>query len=107
VVFACWLFPTSLFATPTFVQRNSATPQSTTATVSVSFSAAETAGDLEGGCGRVERHYGDGAVGERQCWESVKSGDRADKRDGIAAVDLLRSKYSGGREYHDRDLQSS
>ena len=46
VVFACWLFPTSVFATPTFVQRNSATPQSSTGTATVSYSAAETAGDL-------------------------------------------------------------
>ncbi len=46
VVFACWLFPTSVFATPAFVQRNSATPQSSTAMVTVSYSAAETAGNL-------------------------------------------------------------
>ena len=46
VAIACFLFSTTLFAAPTFVQRNSATPQSPTATVSVSYSAAETAGDL-------------------------------------------------------------
>ena len=46
VAVACWLFPTTLFAAPTFVQRNYATPQSPTATVGVAYTAAETAGDL-------------------------------------------------------------
>ena len=46
VTLACWLFPASLFAAPTFVQQNFATPQSTTATVPVAFTAAQTAGDL-------------------------------------------------------------
>ncbi len=46
VSIGCFLFSTTLFAAPTFVQRNSATPQSTTATVTVSYTAAETAGDL-------------------------------------------------------------
>jgi hypothetical protein len=43
---ACCLHTTNLLAAPTFVQRNYATPQSSTATVTVSYSAAETAGDL-------------------------------------------------------------
>ena len=46
VAVACWLFPTTLFAAPTFVQRNYSTPQSPTATVGVAYTAAETAGDL-------------------------------------------------------------
>src|ERR1017187_7331895 len=46
VAFACWLCPTSLFAAPTFVQINYATPQSSMATVTVNYSAAQTAGDL-------------------------------------------------------------
>src|SRR5262252_7086025 len=41
-----WLLPTNLIAAPTFVQRHYATPQSPTATVSVSYASAETAGHL-------------------------------------------------------------
>src|SRR6516225_180082 len=43
---ACCLYPANLLAAPTFVQRNSADPQSSQSTVAVSYSAAETAGDL-------------------------------------------------------------
>src|ERR1039458_3449312 len=46
VALTCWLFPTSLFAAPTFVQRNYATPQSSTATVPVAYTGAQTLGDL-------------------------------------------------------------
>src|ERR1035441_5283256 len=46
VAFACSLFPTSLFAAPTFVQSNYATPQSPTASVPVAYPGAQTAGDL-------------------------------------------------------------
>src|ERR1039458_10202848 len=46
VALTCWLFPTSLFAAPTFVQRNYATPQSSTATVPVAYTGPQTAGDL-------------------------------------------------------------
>jgi IPT/TIG domain/Fibronectin type III domain/Abnormal spindle-like microcephaly-assoc'd, ASPM-SPD-2-Hydin len=46
IAVAYWLFTTSLFAAPVFVQRNSADPQSSQATVAVSYTAAETAGDL-------------------------------------------------------------
>ena len=42
----CCLHPTILQAAPTFVQVASATPQTATATVAVSYTAAETAGDL-------------------------------------------------------------
>jgi hypothetical protein len=46
VAVVCCVFPCMSQAAPTFVQQNSATPQSTTATVAVSYTAAETAGDL-------------------------------------------------------------
>ena len=46
VTLACLLCPAGLFAAPTFVQQNSATPQSPTATVAVAFTTAQTAGDL-------------------------------------------------------------
>ena len=46
VTLACVLCPASLFAAPTFVQQNSATPQSPTATVPVAYTTAQTAGDL-------------------------------------------------------------
>src|ERR1035441_3650598 len=46
VALTCWLFPTSLFAAPTFVQRNYATPQSSTPTVPVAYTGPQTAGDL-------------------------------------------------------------
>src|ERR1700757_3354463 len=46
VAFACWLCPTGLFAAPTFVQMNYATPQSPTATVPVAYPGAQTIGDL-------------------------------------------------------------
>ena len=42
----CCMNPTILQAAPTFVQVASATPQTATATVTVSYTAAETAGDL-------------------------------------------------------------
>jgi hypothetical protein len=42
----CWLFPARLLAAPIFVQRNYATPQSSTATVPVAYTGAQTAGDL-------------------------------------------------------------
>lgn len=45
-VLACCLCAATLSAAPSFVQRSSATPQSPTATVAVSYSAAQTAGDL-------------------------------------------------------------
>ena len=46
VTLACLLCPAGLFAAPTFVQQNSATPQSPTATVAVAYTTAQTAGDL-------------------------------------------------------------
>jgi hypothetical protein len=46
IALACCLHPADLLAAPTFVQSNYATPQSSTATVPVNYSAAETAGDL-------------------------------------------------------------
>ena len=46
VAFVCWLRPASLMAAATFVQSNYATPQSSVAAVPVSYSGAETAGDL-------------------------------------------------------------
>jgi hypothetical protein len=48
VAFACWSHPTSLVAasTITYVQGNYATPQTPQATVTVPFTAAQTAGDL-------------------------------------------------------------
>ncbi|MGB7603108.1 MAG: hypothetical protein WBM24_22595, partial [Candidatus Sulfotelmatobacter sp.] len=46
VTLACLLCPAGLFAAPTFVQQNYATPQSPTATVAVAYTTAQTAGDL-------------------------------------------------------------
>jgi IPT/TIG domain/Abnormal spindle-like microcephaly-assoc'd, ASPM-SPD-2-Hydin/Fibronectin type III domain len=46
VTLACLLCPAGLFAAPTFVQENFATPQVPTATVPVAYTTAQTAGDL-------------------------------------------------------------
>jgi rhamnogalacturonyl hydrolase YesR len=45
---ACWLFPAVLFSAPTitYVQGNSAVPQTPQTSVSVTFTAAQAAGDL-------------------------------------------------------------
>ena len=44
--------------------------------------------------GGMERHDVDGAVGERQRGEQLQSGDWADERDGVAAIDLLCERTS-------------
>jgi len=47
LAFVLALCSTAAFAAPTFVQRNYVTRKSATARVTVSYSAAETAGDLK------------------------------------------------------------
>ena len=90
-----------------FVQVAAATPQSSTATVAVAYPGAQTAGDLERRGSGVERHDGDGSVGERQCGECVQSGDWTDQRDGLAAVDLLCAEHCGRFEHGDGNIQPS
>ena len=62
----------------TFVQVAAATPQSSTATVGVAYTASADRRGSERGSGGVERHYGDGAVGKGQCRKQLQSGDWAD-----------------------------
>ncbi len=46
IALAFGLYPATLLAAPTFVQRNYATPQTSTATVTVAYTSTQTAGDL-------------------------------------------------------------
>ena len=62
-----------------FAQVASATPQTPSATVSASYPAAQTAGDLNVVVVGWNDTSGDRAVGEGQCGEQLQSGDRADE----------------------------
>ena len=59
----------------------------------------------ERGGGGVERHGGDGAVGEGQRGEQLYPGDRADERDRVAAIDLLLEQDRGRGQHGDGDVQ--
>ncbi len=88
-----------------FGQVAAATPQSPTATVPVSYPGAQTLGRLERRGGGMERHDGDGTVGDGQCGEQLQSGDRADEWDGVAAIDLLCGEHRGREQHGHGDIQ--
>ncbi len=90
-----------------FAQVASATPQSADGDGSGDLSGSTDGGRSERGGGGVERHHGDGAVGEGQCGEHVQSGDWADDRDGVATVDLLCGEHRGWEQHGDGDVQPS
>jgi hypothetical protein len=95
LVFATLLLAnTTLLASgPTFVQVKSATPQTATGSVAVTYTLAQTAGNLN----VVVVGWNDttstvsmvsDSVGEQLC-----AGDRTDDWDGVETVDLLRGGH--------------
>ena len=97
--------PTTATVAISFAQVAAATPQIADGDGGGELSGSADGGGPERGGGGVERHDGDGAVGEGQCGEHLQSGDWADERDGVAAVDLLCAEHRRREQHGDGDVQ--
>ena len=89
-----------------FAQSASATPQSTTANVSVPFSGAQGGGDLN----VVVVSWNDTTANVQSVTDTLgkclHSGCRPNNRDREAAVNLLRQEHPFRQQYHQRCFQS-